>query len=629
MLNRRTGLLAVALLLIFAGGLQAEKLTILHTNDMHSHFDGYGPFMEYTPMQQDGDKVAGGLARLATAIKNERKRAENSLLIDAGDFSMGTLFHTVYREEALELKLIDAAGYDVITFGNHEYDLQPEGLARMLRVAQRNDTLPTIVASNVRFDDVDGRDDKLEAIFNEGLVQEYVVKSVGGIRVGIFGLLGYSADQDSPFAKPLSFEDHQVVAAEMVRKLREEEKVDLVIAACHVGVNDDDYTKGEEIELAKKVKGIDVIIGAHSHTEIPEPVRVGKTLIVQTGYYTGNLGVMDLEVKDGKVELLDYRLQRIDDSIPGDAEMHAAVEEARSLISQNFLAEKGLKYDQVVAETDYDLTEAAGPSNLGDLIADAIMWGVNMVEKEPCVMTFEANGVIRTNLLAGRTGQLTVADIFRVVPLGFDELDGEIGYPIVSFYVTGREIKNCMEVLTTAAPMKGSDYFLHFAGVRARYNTKRLPFDRVVELEIGNDVDGYYPLDISKRNDQLFKVAANIYNVTYFAELGNQTFGLFKFEPKDKDGNKIYDLANHIVDADPQTPGIQGLKEWEVLLAYFAGFEDSNGNGIANMPETYRDPQMRVVADKSYRPSKLFKNATWPTWTTTGTGALLLLLLAL
>lgn len=132
---------------LFSPNLWAgEKLlTIVHTNDMHSHFQGFSPEIDYQPFMVHADKTLGGWARVAAVIKNTRKeRSHPVLVLDAGDFTMGSLFHMLIREEAFELRLMKSMGYDAITFGNHEFDLKPAGLAAILKTANAKGGMPKL-----------------------------------------------------------------------------------------------------------------------------------------------------------------------------------------------------------------------------------------------------------------------------------------------------------------------------------------------------------------------------------------------------------------------------------------------------------------------------------------------------
>ena len=220
--------------------LTAEKaITIIHSNDMHSHFLGAPSNIAYTPSVAGDDRTIGGWARIATVIKKVKQERSNPVLVvDAGDFLMGSLFHMLSREQAFELRLLSMMGYDAVCLGNHEFDLKPEGLARILTRARNSGNIPPLVASNVIFSAESNKDDALETIFNQGVVKPFRVLEKGGLRIGIFGLMGKDAAEVAPFASPVSFGDPIAAAQKMVKILRETQSVDLVICLSHSGLSE-------------------------------------------------------------------------------------------------------------------------------------------------------------------------------------------------------------------------------------------------------------------------------------------------------------------------------------------------------------------------------------------------------
>ena len=168
--------------------IAAEKtITIVHSNDLHSHFLGAPPNIAYTPFITGDDETIGGFARIATVIKAVKQNRKNQVLVlDAGDFMMGSLFHMLSREHSFELRLLSMMGYDAVTLGNHEFDLKPDGLARILTTAHRLRQIPPLVLSNAVFSEESSKDDSLEKIFTRGIVKPYLILEKAGHRIGIF-----------------------------------------------------------------------------------------------------------------------------------------------------------------------------------------------------------------------------------------------------------------------------------------------------------------------------------------------------------------------------------------------------------------------------------------------------------
>ncbi|RPI96950.1 MAG: bifunctional metallophosphatase/5'-nucleotidase, partial [Spirochaetales bacterium] len=313
-------LLAVVIILLALPLYAGEKLlTIIHTNDLHSHLMGFSPELDYTPDKTGDDATLGGWARVATVIKREKAARTNpSLVLDAGDFTMGSLFHLLAREEAIELSLMKRMGYDMTTLGNHEFDLMPGGLARILTTAKRNG-MPEIVFSSAKFSAESEKDDTLEAAFKKGLVKPYSVRTVNGIKIGFFGIMGEVAIGDAPFASPVKFTPPVEAAREMVKVLREKEKVDMVICLSHSGL----YlgSKSEDEVLAREVKGIDIIVSGHTHTLVEKPLVVNTTIIVQAWEYGKRVGALDVAWNNGKASIKSYKMITVDDSIPADMDI--------------------------------------------------------------------------------------------------------------------------------------------------------------------------------------------------------------------------------------------------------------------------------------------------------------------
>ncbi len=625
--------LCAVIILLFALPLYAgEKiLTIIHTNDLHSHLMGFPPELDFTPDKTGDDATLGGWARVATVIKREKAaRANPSLVLDAGDFTMGSLFHMLAREESIELSLLKRMGYDMVTLGNHEFDLMPDGLARILTAGHRNG-MPEVVFSAAKFSAENAKDDTLEAVFKKGLVKPYSIKVINGVKIGFFGIMGEVAIGDAPFASPVKFTPPVEAAREMVKLLREKEKVDMVICLSHSGLFEG--SKSEDEVLAREVRGIDIIISGHTHTLLEKPLVVGGTIIVQAWEYGKRVGVLDVAWDNGRAAVKSYKMITIDDSIPADGDIQRRIDAYIGDIDRRVLREHGLSYWKIIAHTKFDMPIVEDEAPVGNLIADSIRWYANKYDYDPAdpvtkvAASIEANGVIRDSLMKGKTGRLSVADVFRTIPLGIG-MDGTMAYPLVSCYLYGSEIKKAMEILTSIYPLKGSSYFLQISGVRFTYNPRRAVFDRVTNIWMVSEEDGYVPLDYSSSNKTLYRIAANIYDTTFLKVIGGFTFNILNIVPKDRQGNPISDLVAHRIDADKRKPGIQELKEWVGVMEFIKSFPDIDGDGLPDVPEKYSGKLGRIVSEPSLNPIKLLSRGTMVTWVMFGVFVLLAALVA-
>jgi 5'-nucleotidase len=560
-------------------------------------------------------------SRLAAAIEAVRFERNNPVLVlDAGDFLMGSLFHLLAREQGLELGLLSDMGYDAVALGNHEFDLMPDGLARILSAAAARRYLPPVLFASAVFDPENPEDDSLEKVCADGLVQRYRIIERGGVRFGLFAVIGKDAAEVAPFASPVSFRDPIEVSKEMVALLREREKAEVVICLSHSGLSKDPG-KSEDLLLARKVPGIDIIVSGHTHTLLEAPLQVGKTIIVQAWEYGKELGALDFEVEGGRVRLLDWKKVPLDDARPGDRLIQAH-RRRQAPAGPGRPAGHGWSYAQVLAETDFDLKAAEAETGLGNLVADSIRWYVDRVDSDPLVtLAVESGGVIRDEILKGRTGRITAADLFRVLPLGVG-LDGSMAYPLISIWLTGAEIRKALEIVASVHPLKGSDYFLQVSGVRFTYNPRRVLFDRVSRVELGSAEQGWTRLDTSKGNTTLYRVVANYYNSAFLKLIGGFTFHILDIVPKDREGRPIQELADARVDADLARPA---SRRW-VGLGRRAGLPDTDSDGIPGSRPVM--PGEGRVRAPSLNPVALLAGAGWVTWAAIGAVVLVLAVLA-
>jgi 5'-nucleotidase len=332
--------------------------------------------------------------------------------------------------------------------------------------------------------------------------------------------------------------------------------------------------------------------------------------------------------------LKNYRLIDIDAAIPGDMALQKKVESFIETIDRDVLQKVGLSSKKVIAQTAFDLRIVEDESNLGNLIADSIRWYVNKHDYDPkdpltkVVVAIESNGVIRDDLLRGKTGALAVCDVFRTIPLGIG-MDDTMAYPLVSNYLYASEIKKALEVLTSIYPRKGNSYFLQVSGLKFTYNPRRVIFDRVTDIWLGSEEEGYVRLDYSESNKNLYRMATNIYDAAFLNIVGKYTYQLLNIIPKDRNGAPVADLASFLLDADKIQPGIQELKEWIGVVEYIRSFPDTNGDGLPDIPDKYKGKLGRIVVEASLNPISLLSRGTTVTWVVVSAVAGLIIILSL
>ena len=576
---------------VWAADETAEEITILYTHDMHSSF---------LPKEGPDGHSRGGYARLKTLIDEQKEEHPNALVLDGGDFSMGSLFQTAYSTSALELRAMGQMGYDVTTFGNHEFDYRASGLADMLYAAvDSGDPLPAIVDANYLPPQED--EETWDALYTYG-VQDYRILERGGVPYVIFGITGVDSDECAPMSG-MELHDPVETAKRVVKEATEQCQTaygadPVVICLSHSGTENG---KGEDYELAQKVDGIDVIISGHTHTTLEQPIEVNDTYIVSAGENSKNLGVLTLTRTQDGVELKDSRLVPVDERVPEDPEMAAWIEEAKSQVEQDYLADFDLEFDQVLVNNPYqfdtvdEVYDTQHESTLGNLLADAYYWAGNQASQDPVDVALTASGVIRDTF---PKGPITVSQVFNVASLGIGA-DGVPGYPLISVYLTGKDLKNAIEVDASVPPLMSAAQ-LFYSGVGYSFNTNRMIFDKVDYAVLMREGGITEPIV----DDQLYHVVTGLYIGQMLGAVESSTFNILTVTPRDAQGNPIdiSQLEDYILHDDEGNE----VKEWYAIASYL----QSMGG---EMDQKYGQTDGRKLVYSSWNPVSLLKNAGLPT----------------
>jgi len=585
-----------------------SDVTILHTNDWQSRLLGFGPNADFTPETINDDKTVGGISRLATLIAERRKvhGPDNVLLLDGGDYSMGTLFHTIIREAGTELQLMSTLQYDAITLGNHEFDYRPEGLASSIESALKAGAkLPPIVISNMVFDQQDPSDDKLQSLWQQGIIKPYVVITKGQKKVGIFGLMGSDAADVASNAYPTSFSNPIESAKQMVKILKEKEQVDLVVVLSHGGIKNDKNSPskwyGEDVDLLNQVTGIDVVVGGHSHTPLETPISLDGRVVLQAGSEAQYLGELTVQIEQKKIVQSKYKLHKIDDTILGLSDINLQIEQFKQQVTEIFLQPAGYAFDQVLAQSHRHLSRDYNDNVIANLVTDS------MLSATGADIAVSANGPIRDDIYLGSNGIQRVSDLFRIVPLGVGVSNDDSGYDLLKVWVTGREIKNLIEVQLLGYQLRGSSYYPRFSGFVVEYNSARLPFDQVTQIKLGNLKDGYQEIDLSSDNAQLYSMATNSFVGSFTWLVGELSYGMLEINAKYENGEMITDLSTAVFDSDPGQSGEQEVKEWNAFFAHIKNLPDLDADGLTDLPIKSEN---RLTKIHSFSPDKLYQNAT-------------------
>lgn len=486
---------AICVLPAVAAPSASGRIVILYTNDVHGRLEAFKP--------SGANEPVGGMTRLATLVEDiVAKEGKNVLILNAGDSIHGTNIVNLFNGKSM-VEVMEAVGVEAMAVGNHEFNY---GQPVLLERAEEAD-FPFLSANTIKVND--GR----------ALLPGVLILTVDGVRVGIFGLspLDTYTSTHPKNVVGLEFVDPIRVASWMVPFLREQEKVDLVIALTHIGYEDDR-------RLAAAVPGIDVIVGGHSHTRLEKPEKVGDTIIVSAGEYAKDLGRLDITVEDGKVTAFSGELVPVAADVPDNARVGGIVATYKKQLEEKLSVVVG---ESLVTLDGERANVRTRETNLGNLIADM------MREAGQADIALTNGGGIRASI---DKGPITVGEIFTTLP--FDNT-------LVVLEVSGADVKAALERSVSAYP-KELGAFLQVSGLKFEFDPSRAAGERVTAVTIAGA-----PLDPNK----LYKVATND-----FMAAGGDGYDMLKgAKVMFSSGELLRDvMASYIKNAGKVAPEVEG-----------------------------------------------------------------------
>jgi 5'-nucleotidase / UDP-sugar diphosphatase len=439
--------------LLMAVPLSAQTITVLHVNDTHSHLDAFGP------KDRNLDGTIGGLEKAATVLASVRASEPNVLLLHAGDAYHGDFFSNLYFDVP-EYQLLKQLGVDAMAIGNHEFDLGPTVLA----MALGNVGPFPLLSANLDFSQCQA------ATCGDlpGRVAPSLIKEVGGVKVGIFGMT-VPTDPTMRPAPVIVRGDVVPIASGAVASLRAS-GAQVVILLSHLGILYDRAVAGA-------VPGIDFIVGGHDHNLFPEPLALvapngGRTYLVSVGEFYEHVGKLRFTLgADGTVSLDHYQVVDVDETIPAAPAVAQVVEQLKAGV----VARYGDVYHTPIAYAAWDLSKASDPAKpwrdtaMGNLVTDALR------RKGDTQIAIAADGLISEGMYRG---PIVGADVFRPMSYGFDPAT-RLGFKIATFDITGAELIKGMEATLSFLGLNDA-FFLQFSGLRYKYDPARPVGQRIL-----------------------------------------------------------------------------------------------------------------------------------------------------
>lgn len=553
----------------------ASKCIFLFTHDMHSHIEKF--------------------AEIKSIYDSEKSKLPQTFLIDAGDFSMGTPYQTIYATDASELRMMGSVGWDVTTIGNHEFDYRSRGVSRMLGAAvSSGDRLPELVCSNIDFESTladpatRGDGEALKAAWDKYGARSCTVIEKGGVRAAFFGIFGKESEVFAPECGT-RFKDRVRSARDAVDKIKALEDFDVIVCLSHSGTNPDDSRKSEDEILAANVRGIDLIISGHSHTYLERPIVKDGVVIAGCGQYNDYLGRAVFSLGNGRLTLEDYSLIPLDGSHGADPEITERAEQFKHTVDKKYFSRFGYNWDSVLAENGVDFKpidefgRRQGEDPLGSMLADSMIFGTRYAEGsayEPVAVSCVPAGIVRGSFTKGK---ITCADAFNALSIGAGP-DGLAGYPLVSAYLTGEELKLVPEIDISISPLM-QEAKLYMSGISYKYNANRILMNRAYDIRIESAPGVRTEIEDKK----LYRVVGDLYTTQMLGKINSLSHGILSIEPKDRDGKKIENFEDHIVyDSEGRE-----MKAWYALARYIDSFRGDE------VPEYYGSTDNRKVEETS------------------------------
>lgn len=583
-------------------GKKTKEVDVMFLHDTHSHLN------EFATVEENKSQIMGGFSKIKTLIRQQQKKNPETLLLDAGDFSMGTLIQVMFEEEASELRMLGELGMDVTTFGNHEFDYSAAGLANMLtRAVETGESLPSLVVCNVDWNVMEEsgltEDQKLlKDAFDKAGIEKYKIINKNGVRIAVIGVFGKDSLDCAPNC-PLKFADPVESVKQVVEEIKTADiQIDMMVCVSHSGTDSNEKKSEDEI-LAKSVPELDLIISGHTHTKLEEPIVHGDTYIVSAGEYGKYLGNLSMTQKDnGRWSMDSYDLITIDDTIQKDKETQEKVDAFMNKVDEKYLSQFGYQKDQVLCSNEVafvpqnDLGEKHTELNLGSIIADSYTYAAEQVLGEGKVdVAVAPAGTIRDSY---PLGDITVEDVYNSFSLGMGK-DGIPGYGLIEAYLTGAELKMVAEIDSSV-----SDFMtiarLYTDGLYWSYNPHRMILNKTTDVYLSRPDGTREELD----DDKLYCVVTDYYTSQMLGNVTKLSKGLISIVPKFADGTPMVDYADGLIMKTEK----RELKAWTAIADYMSSFPDVDGDGTPDVLEKYSQTEGRKVVEDSKNMIDLVKN---------------------
>ena len=529
-------------------------------------------------------------ARVATYFDVESRHYPRSFMLDAGNYSLGSPYSSVFSQFYPGIKVMGEAGYDIAGIGSSELQGAKKLSDMLNNAAKSSRTLPYVTSANI------AGTNELEKAFRNYGVNDYLDMNKYRTEIAVFSIVGEDAFNAAAPEK-MRYEDAVRKAKDIVAEIKKDEDADMIICMCSSGTGGEDKEKKLEKQIAKSVGDIDIIISSGSTTELKEPVKEGNTRIYSLAAGSSKVGRIEYVIEDNSYKYSGYSTVDMGDEYKKDADVMKELKAMARTANKNYFAANGYASGQVLCDSFFEIAPLAanagkkGDSPLGELIADAYRMAATEDARIPKgnLISLASD---RSAVAGIAEGKVTVNSVYDMMKVGKAD-DGSTGHALTSFYLTGADIKVLAEIAATASDDESAER-LYFGGLSYKYNPHRLKNSRIYDITVLEDTSGS---QIDIKDDVLYRVVTDKTTALSISELRGASDDSLSVMPKNENGDDTIEFTELLRGDDKEKP----LKTWVAMSELMTTFSE------AGIPATYREPDGRMVYDESTSFSHVFK----------------------
>ncbi len=529
-------------------------------------------------------------SRAATYFKEESSRYPRSFLIDAGNYSQGAAYSSVFAQYYPGIAAMGKAGYDIAGIGSSEAAQGGQNLTAMLnKAAKDGGTLPYVTSANI------AGTNELEGAFRNYGVNDYMDLNKYRTEIAVISVMSKDAFTAAA-PEQLRHEDTVKTVKKLVAEIKRDEEADMIICFCSSGLGAEDKDKKLEKKIAGQVEGIDAIISVGSTTELTEPVKVGDTRIFSLAAGGKKLGRIEYVIEDNAYKYSGYSTVELNEDYKEDKDVKAVLDKAVKASAGDYLAANGFAAGQVLCESFFSIADTAeyeramSNSPILELIADSYRFAATEDAKIPkgnligiASESSEKQGIPE--------GKVTIESVYDMMCVG-KSMDGSKGQSLVSFYLTGKDLRKLAELAAVSSEEGASR--LSFSGLQFKYNPHRFKESRVYDITTLEDATGS---QIELKDDTIYRIVTDEVTAALIPDIGVEDGTDAAVIPKNEKGDDTIEFGELTRSSDKEKP----LKTWVAAAVYLSTFTE------AGIPATYKEPDGRMEYDDSREFSHVYK----------------------